>query len=664
MPINKFKTRLQNLRISYRRFWRMVWPIRWGLFLKPIDVWKALSFSSYPLKFSLVVSLIVGIISIFFMYGSLYAMSVYKLPSKSGYIEEGLLGLNRNDISNFNPLLTPNSDYERRITALVFHPLYRVSLPDFNGTKTDIKITPILLSQAPKWVDNDSPDPNNRFKRLRMVLKEDIKWSDGKVITIDDIMSTFQKLQDKDANQEFSANLQGVNFEVINGQKNTFDLVSPKSAPQLLYAANFSPVPKDIFFNQSITQIAQSASKFPQITSGYYSFSTSQSGVVIDPRRPTDEKKPNPFIDNRTGVIQSIILEKNKFQNETGADPYIQYYIFQRYSKFKNDLGTDPQINTSSNGGDSLQDSFLGNKSSLYFRSTINSIDASLSSDQVKQTLNTAQKVTPANTFYSLYLKAQNGTYLVNKSLRKYILCSLKESKIYSNLDSITQSSLIEIDKSKMLLPPQLQVSKNVDCGTNLTDIVTNTDKKSYTIKNAEAGNGNRKIYLGNKQISLILVASDKDRIIGQKVQEVLRNAGFVVDILDQDQLSQQPTNSSVIYLYPITTASPDIYNLFSKKAQNLVAAGANSDLAGLEDELLNYRSSSFTDAGKLKLADFLSDAMVTMTLAQGKEEYNYSTKVFGLPENLPDFSTMTYDVYNKLPSWYIDRETKSKIFG
>ena len=215
-----------------------------------------------------------------------------------------------------------------------------------------------------------------------------------------------------------------------------------------------------------------------------------------------------------------------------------------------------------------------------------------------------------------------------------------------------------------MLLPQQLQISKNVDCGANLTDIVTNTEKKSYTIKNSEAGNGSRKIFLGNKQISLILVASDKDRIVGQKVQEILRNAGFVVDILDQDQLSQQPANSAVIYLYPITTASPDIYNLFSKKSQNLVAAGANNDLVALEDELLNYRNSAYSDAGKSKLADFLSDAMVTMTIAQGKEEYNYSSKVFGLPENLPEFSTMTYDIYNKLPSWYIDRETKSKIFG
>ena len=664
MPVNKFKSRFQNLRISYRRFWRLVWPIRWRLFLKPLDVWKSLSFSSYPLKFGLVVSLIVGIISMFLTYGSLYAMSVYKLPAKSGYIEEGLLGLNRNDISNFNPLLTPNSDYERRITSLVFHPLYRVALPDFNGAKTEIKITPVLLGLTPKWIDNDNPDPNNRFKRLRMVLKDDLKWSDGKTITIDDVMSTFQKLQDKEANQEFSPNLQGVTFEVINGQRNTFDLVSSKPSPQLLYAANFSPVPKDIFFNQSITQIAQSASKFPQITSGFYAFSTSQSGVVTDPRFPNNDKRPNPFIDNRTGVIQSIILEKNKYQNETGADPYIQYYIFQRYPKFKNDLGTDPQTITSSYGVDSLQDSFLGNKSSLYFRSTINSIDASLSSNQVKQTLNTAQKVIPANTFYSLFLKAQNGTYLVNKNLRKYILCSLKEAKIYSNLDAVTQSSLIEIDKSKMLLPPQLQISKNVDCGANLTDIVTNTEKKSYTIKNAEAGNGSRKIFLGNKQISLILVASDKDRIVGQKVQEILRNAGFVVDILDQDQLSQQPANSAVIYLYPITTASPDIYNLFSKKSQNLVAAGANNDLVALEDELLNYRNSAYSDAGKSKLADFLSDAMVTMTIAQGKEEYNYSSKVFGLPENLPEFSTMTYDIYNKLPSWYIDRETKSKIFG
>jgi hypothetical protein len=663
MPNNRPKELLQNFRITYRRIWRLVWPIQWKLFLKPSDVWKAIKFSTYSARLSLVSLFIVAIISSFFFYNSLYGVSSYRIPAKTGYIEEGLLGLNRADIANFNPLLTANSDYERRITALVYHPMYRVVLPDFNANKKDSEIVPVLLNQAPKWVDADYPDPANRFRRLRMVLRDNIKWSDGKPITIDDIKTTFDKLHDKDANVEFSTNLKDITLEVIDGQKNTFDLISPKPAPQLLYAANFTPVPRDIFYNQSITQIAQSASKFPQIVSGFYTFANSDSGVVTDPRNPTQDKKPNPFIDNRTGVIQSIILERNKYQNIPDSEPYIQYYIFQRYPKFAQDLTTDPQSN-SLGANSSLQEAFLANKTGFYYRSTISSLDSGLTSEQVKQTLGADQKVIPSNTYYSLFLKSENGTSLAVKTLRKYILCTLRESDFYNNLDSSTKQSLIAVNKNKMLLPPQLEGSKDVDCGSNLTDILTNAEKKNFTIKNPEPGNGNRKVFLGNKQVTLKLVATEQDKKLGDKIQEILRNAGFVVDILAPDEAEKIKDKSSLIYFSSITAATPDVYNLYSKKSRNLVSAGANNDLGGLEDLLLDYRNTKFSDASKSKLADFMLDNFVTMTLVQGKEEYNYSPRIFGMKENLPDFTTMTQDVYYQIPRWYIDREVKSKIFG
>jgi len=663
MSNNRYREFFQNLRISQRRLWRLVWPIQWNLFFKPNDVWKAINFASYPFKFSIIIFLLTSILSFFFFYNSLYAISSYSIPAKTGYLEEGLLGLNRSDIANFNPLLTANSDYERRITALLYHPLYRVNLPNFNSNQTDIEIQPVLLSQAPKWIDGENPDVSNRFRRLRMVLRDDIKWSDGKSISIEDVKTTLEKLKDKDANAEFSPNLQEITLEET-GQKNTFDLVSPKPAPQLLYNANFSPVPKDIFFSQSISQIAQSASKFPQVTSGFYIFATSPTTLISDPRNPSADKKPNPFIDNRTGVIQSIILERNPYQNITNSVPYIQYYIFQRYPKFKADLSTDPQsASGASDFKNSLEDSFLGNRTSLFFRSTISWIDSDLSSETVKQTLKSEQKTIPTNTYYTLFLKAQNGTYLVNKTLRKYILCNLRESNIYNSLGTISQSNLIAVNKAKMLIPPQLQSSKEVDCGVNTSDIISKMDKKTYTLKSGDLNSGN-KIFFGNKQISLVLVSNSQDRIIASKIQDVLRNSGFIVDIIEPDQVEKQGTNSAFLYLYPITTASPDVYNLFSKKAQNIIGSNANTDLNPLEDLLLDYRNSKFSESSRAKLADFLAESMTSMTLFQGKDEFNYSPKVFGMDEALPDFSTMTYDIYNFLPKWYIEKETKSKIFG
>ena len=663
MQNNRPKELLHNFRIAYRRVWRLVWPIQWNLFLKPKDLWKAIKFSAYSARLSLISLIIISVISSFFFYNSLYGVSSYRIPARTGFIEEGLLGLNRADIANFNPLLTPNSDYERRITSLVYHPLYRVSIPDFNSNKKDIEITPVLLNQTPKWVDADYPDPANRFRRLRMVLRDNIKWSDGKPITVDDVKTTFDKLQDKDANTEFNSNLKDVTFEVIDGQKNTFDLISPKPSPQLLYAANFTPVPRDIFFNQSITQIAQSVSKFPQVVSGFYTFSNSESGVVSDPRNPTQDKKPNPFIDNRTGVIQSIILERNNYQNLPDSDPYIQYYIFQRYPKFAQDLVSDPQ-SSGFGSSSSLQEAFLGNKTGFYYRSTISSLDSGLTSEQVKQTLGSEQKVIPSNTYYSLFLKSENGAVLAIRTLRKYIVCSLRESNFYESLDSSSKQSLLAVNKNKMLLPPQLVASKDADCGSDTSDIITNDEKKNFTIRNPEPGNGNKKIFFRNKQVRIILVAQEQDRKVAEKIQELLRNAGFIIDITSPQEAEKIKDKTSMIYFSPIIAATPDVYNLYGKKSSNLVMASSNNELTGLEDLLLDYRNSKFSDESKTKLADFMVDNFITMTLVQGKEEYNYSPRIFGMKENLPDFTTMTQEVYYQIPRWYIDREVKSKIFG
>jgi hypothetical protein len=215
-----------------------------------------------------------------------------------------------------------------------------------------------------------------------------------------------------------------------------------------------------------------------------------------------------------------------------------------------------------------------------------------------------------------------------------------------------------------MLLPPQLEASKDVDCGSNTGDIITNDEKKNFTIRDPEPGNGNKKIFFRNRQVRIILVAQEQDRKVAEKIQELLRNAGFIIDITSPQEAEKIKDKSSMIYFSPIIAATPDVYNLFGKKSSNLVLASSNNELTGLEDLLLDYRNTKFSDESKRKLADFMIDNFITMTLVQGKEEYNYSPRIFGMKENLPDFTTMTQDVYYQIPRWYIDREVKSKIFG
>ncbi|GAB4144135.1 MAG: hypothetical protein OHK0017_02330 [Patescibacteria group bacterium] len=650
-----------KLKIKVRSILRSVWPIQWHNFYDFATLWKSVRYSDYFSRLSLVVFSVGALISIFLFLTSLYTVSSYTVAAKGGYFQEGLLGVNRLEIKTFNPLLTPNSDNEKRVTSLLYHPLYEVELPNFASEDTSIKISPVLLQKAPEWADKDSGDAANRFKRLRMVLKDDLQWSDKSKITLEDVQATFEKLKEKDANAEFNLSFQDVNFEIIAGQPNTFDLVANKPSPMLIYSANFSPVPKDLFFNQSIDQIqSDNYSKAPTKTSGYYTFATGQSGTIQDPRNPDAEKKPNPFIDPKTGVLQTIILKRNQHQNYTDHDPYIEYYIFERFPNFLSNPNSDPQA--SSSGSSSLEDSFKANQTQFFSRSTLNTLDANLTSSKVQATLNSQQKVVGSNTYYMLFYKAQTRTFLVNKFLRKYISCNIQNADLYNLLDPEAKDSLLPVPKSKLFVPPQLQTAKDVDCGGNLNEILT-ANNKVYNVKEPEAKDGLKRVNFGNGQISLTLLYSGADRKIATALQSVMKNAGFRIDIYDKDQAPKLTDTTAVMYLYSVTTASPDIYNLYSRKAQNIVAASANNELTGLEDLLVDYQTSLGSAESRAKLTDFFAENSLSLTLFQGKHEFNYSSRVMGIKDSLPNFNSFPFDFYYKMNNWYVNQDRKSKIF-
>jgi ABC-type transport system substrate-binding protein len=665
MSVMKFRGQKEffyRIRIGGRRVWKIVWPVQWRLFFKPKEVGKALKYSDYFFKLTLVVFSIGLILSTFGVYTNLYAISSYRIPAANGYIQEALLSANRADISTFNPLLTPNSESEAKITNLLYHPLYQVKLPNFNSDKIDIQITPVLLSKSPEWQDEDASDQNQRFRKLRMVLRNDLKWSDGKPMTMEDVKSTFEKLKDKDANIDFSSVLQGVNFEIVASQQNTFDLVSDRSNPFLLHTANFSPLPKDLFFNQTIQQIqTDSYSKSPTVTSGYFSFEVGENGTVTDPRNPKNEKKPNPFIDQRSGIIQTIILKRNPHQNYIGHTPYLEHYIFERFKNFETVQGQDPQT-TAGLDSSSLQDSFRVIQTHFFTRSTIN-LDQNLDQYKVQKTLQSEQKTVDTNTFYMMFFRAQRGTQIVDRVLRQYIACSIIKADIGTSLESNLKGNLSKISSDKILLPPQIQTTKQPNCPDDVSSIITGSERKNYVFREPTNADGAKKLTSARNttKLNLNLISTSQDKTVALKLQEVLKNAGFNIDILDKENTRIDST--SVMVLTPVVAASPNVYNLYSRRANNLVSASSNSDLNNLEDLLLNYQSSAGSSESRTKLADFFSDNFLSLNLFQSKLELNYNPKILGFKDNLPVFNSLPMEYYSSVSLWHVNQAVRSKWF-
>lgn len=127
-------------------------------------------------------------------------------PAIGGHLTEGIVGTPR----SLNPLLSPSNDVDTDLVSLMYSGLFTI---DGAG-----KIIPDLVQSY--VVSEDQ-------KTYTLTLRKDVRWHDGKPLTVDDVIFTFSLLQDPSWKSPLAPTFTDTTIERTDDTTITFFLEKP-----------------------------------------------------------------------------------------------------------------------------------------------------------------------------------------------------------------------------------------------------------------------------------------------------------------------------------------------------------------------------------------------------------------------------------------------------
>lgn len=636
--LTQLKTQIAKLEFRTRKILKDFWPINLASFKKPRIVLVSFMQAPYSLKTFFLISLVSLLISVYFLFFGTYLAFSKDVPTTGGEVREALFDSN---LKSFNPVLETNNESEKKIISLLYHPLYSVTFPNYAlGGSSNPTIEPVLLSKTPQWQDLEEKAPENRYKILRFNLKKNIKWSDKTNITLNDIEYTFDRLKENKGNSQFRDAFSKIEFSRVS--ETEFDLRSSVSNPQLIYIANFYPISKSFYENQSTEKLYNNLkSSRPTVTSGYFTITKDQ---VRDPDKENSPLRDNPIPDDTQDSFSMVFLNRNPVQN-TDENLNIDKYIFKRYTNIFDTAGAENQ---------SLERAAKQGKIDIFSRPLGPNQETTTQIENAKLNLN--KNVVNTNNYYNLYINIKRNDIFINQMVRKYMVCSL----INYNINESSYTGIENIAREKRLIPVQFGQDIVPDCPANPKDVL---DNKTFKL-DEDVKNGIVRLQTCSKRcvnvskISL-LGLSDSEPLLSE-IRNVLLSIGLTSDLVTGDDVATrlESKDYSLAFL-PVTLFSRDPYPFFGAKAKDLSQIRLNNSKniqdSKIEDNLNKYSISNLTDQeARSNLINFFSTEFVSVNLFRSKREISYSNRVFNMGKYLPSLYSANIDIYKAMSQWYI----------
>lgn len=318
---------------------------------KLLKIFKALR----PKEIILVIicSVIVLISTILYI-GYFINTQTIQVPAYGGRWREGVVG----QPVFVNPVISSN-EIDHDIANLIFD--------DLEGLSTVIRSEETLA----KWT---------------VRLKEDLKWSDGKRITSDDIIFTFDTITNSESRSPLSASFYGARAMRVSELETTFILPSDYA----FFGETLSSlriIPKHIFINIPPANFGLSLYAREPIGSGPYKFRS--------------------YAKEANGFINQYIVTIN--HNYHGKKPYINDIIFKFY-----------------NNEDDLIRSFNNNDIDGFALSDPSLLD--------KIAVMKSNHAIPAKRYYTVFLNPVTITHFENKSIREALSLTVPRDQITENI--------------------------------------------------------------------------------------------------------------------------------------------------------------------------------------------------------------------------------------
>ena len=212
------------------------------------------------------------------------------VPKSGGEYSEALIG----EPKFINPLFSSSNDIDADLVSLIYSGLFK-----YDNAQ---KLIPDLASDY--TVTNDG-------RIYNINLRQDIKWSDGEPFTADDVIYTFESIQNPEVGSPLLAAFQDITIERTGDYSVNFTLKEP-FAP-FLNSLTVGILPEHIWTNAPPSSIRLAKTNLQPIGSGPWKFSKLT-------------KKDS------SGSIQSYTLERNT--NYYQELPFLKNLTFQFYGDF------------------------------------------------------------------------------------------------------------------------------------------------------------------------------------------------------------------------------------------------------------------------------------------------------------------------------------------
>lgn len=220
--------------------------------------WKAVKALNSREKLAVVFLLAVFFVSlsgILFSFNSSFVDSNDAgVPKQGGTYNTGLVGT----LKSLNPLFADFSNVDRSINSLLYSGL----------TKYDPISGEFVADLATYELSDDK-------KKYTFTLREGVKWHDGEALTIDDVMFTYQTIQNElFPNSVLRSNFSGVLINRENDTQISFTLNEPNAF--FITNTNVGIIPQHVFKDIKVEEMLKA--NFNPIGSGPYKLAGSPEG--------------------------------------------------------------------------------------------------------------------------------------------------------------------------------------------------------------------------------------------------------------------------------------------------------------------------------------------------------------------------------------------------
>lgn len=569
------------------------------------------------------ICLVIALINIVYLGIRYYKNHVSFLPISGGVYQEGVIGYPR----NINPLYSMNRDVDSDISKLIYSSLFKY---DEKGSLVYDLVDKI------ETIDN---------KEFLITIKSGVKWHSGEELLADDIIFTFNLIQNTEYRSPLRKNFSGVEAVKASANVIKFTLPTPYSFfPNLL---TFGIMSQSVWENIAPASANLSEFNLQAIGSGPYKYSS--------------------LLKDKKGELKEYRLIAN--DDYYGAKPYIKQVDFKFYPD-------QSELLNSFNAGDVQGISHLqiDQKKSLLAQNSLrfNSLSSSqeslifinstnnknLADLEIRKALTLAiDKQTLVKDLFSDFYKVLNGplpndSTLYNNEIEKY---SYNKVLAESTLDTAGWLK-IEVKEADIL-------------GDNLSPELMAIASRASTTKEAVDGiwrfKKDKKDIVTLLTVSLTALDNGENLLVAQKVKDSWNAIGVRtnLDLIASNKASNiiSSRDFETMLYSEIIGSNPDLFFFWHSsqiggKGLN-VSAYKNDQVDKLLEETRLTVDNNVKAANYKEIQKIISAELPTIFLYENSYIYVQSKKIKGFATtSINDPSDRFSGIYN----WYL--KTKNKF--